>query len=241
MVESNKRVYTGTENPIGIQRMRGSAKKTYDNTMASLQDTIESYESSIDEGLQFTPQDIERFMVGENNSSKPTTTKNTNENWEKITVNSLISFEGFKKEAYFDKSLSGRKDGFRVGYGSGTRTVDGKVTNVTAGDTVTKAEALADLNRRIKIEFGPRAAKQSGEAWDNFSNNSKAALTSIVYNAGRLPKNIQEAIKTGDNSKIAAAIVASGDGTDIAGRRTKESLLFLTPDSANSLVTRRNK
>ena len=241
MSESNKRVYTGTDNPIGIQRMRGTAKQTYENTMASLQDTIEYYESSINENLNFEPQDIERFLSNDNNSYENKLTKDTNINWENITANSLISFEGFKSEAYFDKSISGNKDGFRVGYGSGTKTINGKVIKVKSGDTVTKEEAIADLNRRIGTEFGPRAAKQSGESWEGLSNNAKAALTSIVYNAGSLPKNIRVAIKTGNNAKIAEAIIANGVGTNIAGRRTKEANLFLKPDSANSLVTRRNK
>ena len=113
---------------------------------------------------------------------------------------------------------------------------------------VTRAEGLgvtnyeADLNRRIITEFGPRAKRASGDAWDTWGDNSKAAITSITYNAGNVPKAIKDAIATGDNNKIYQAIINNGKGTILAKRRQAEAELFLLPDaSKESIIKRRNK
>ena len=244
MVTENKRIYTGTKQGIGIQRMSGSAQKASQNTKATIADTIGAYDTYITEQFNFkdiksknSTNFLERDTPPIKNTKAPV--KNTESNWEDTTYNLLREVEGFESNAYLDKSISGTKDGFRVGFGSGTVTKGNNITNVTSDSTVTRAEAEADLKRRVIEEFGPRAKSQSGSAWDTFSNNSKAAITSIVYNAGRIPKNIREAIKTGDNATIAAAIKANGVGNKLTSRRTREATLFLSPDTKTSFVQRR--
>ena len=168
--------------------------------------------------------------------------------WEETAYNLVASKEGYEENAYFDKSLSGNLDGYRVGFGSGTITRDGKVIKVTENSVVTRGEAEADLVRRLNTEFGPRAKRAAGKSWDTLSNNSKAALTSVVYNAGNLPKSIKDAVRSGNRAAVAEAIRNSGAGTVLELRRIAEAELYLLPDasnstenSSNSLVERRNK
>ena len=47
MVTENKRIYTGTKQGIGIQRMSGSAQKASQNTQATIADTIGAYDTYI--------------------------------------------------------------------------------------------------------------------------------------------------------------------------------------------------
>ena len=168
--------------------------------------------------------------------------------WEETAYNLVASKEGYEENAYLDKSLSGNLDGYRVGFGSGTITRDGKVIKVTENSVVTRGEAEADLVRRLNTEFGPRAKRAAGKNWDTLSNNSKAALTSVVYNAGNLPKSIKDAVRSGNRAAVAEAIRNSGAGTVLELRRIAEAELYLLPDasnstenSSNSLVERRNK
>ena len=168
--------------------------------------------------------------------------------WEETAYNLVASKEGYEENAYLDKSLSGNLDGYRVGFGSGTITRDGKVIKVTENSVVTRGEAEADLVRRLNTEFGPRAKRAAGKSWDTLSNNSKAALTSVVYNAGNLPKSIKDAVRSGNRAAVAEAIRNSGAGTVLELRRIAEAELYLLPDasnstenSSNSLVERRNK
>jgi len=168
--------------------------------------------------------------------------------WEETAYNLVASKEGYEEKAYLDKSLSGNLDGYRVGFGSGTITRDGKVIKVTENSVVTRGEAEADLVRRLNTEFGPRAKRAAGKSWDTLSNNSKAALTSVVYNAGNLPKSIKDAVRSGNRAAVAEAIRNSGAGTVLELRRIAEAELYLLPDasnstenSSNSLVERRNK
>ena len=168
--------------------------------------------------------------------------------WEETAYNLVASKEGYEENAYFDKSLSGNLDGYRIGFGSGTITRDGKVIKVTENSVVTRGEAEADLVRRLNTEFGPRAKRAAGKSWDTLSNNSKAALTSVVYNAGNLPKSIKDAVRSGNRAAVAEAIRNSGAGTVLELRRIAEAELYLLPDasnstenSSNSLVERRNK
>jgi len=168
--------------------------------------------------------------------------------WEETAYNLVASKEGYEEKAYLDKSLSGNLDGYRVGFGSGTITRDGKVIKVTENSVVTRGEAEADLVRRLNTEFGPRAKRAAGKNWNTLSNNSKAALTSVVYNAGNLPKSIKDAVRSGNRAAVAEAIRNSGAGTVLELRRIAEAELYLLPDasnstenSSNSLVERRNK
>jgi len=122
-----------------------------------------------------------------------------------MSASSMIrQFEGFKTTAYLDKGADNKH---RIGFGSDTITkADGTVVPVTPGMTISKADAERDLERRIKTEFTPRAQKAAGGWWQSSSEGQRAALISLTYNYGNVPKSVQEALKTGDNNKIAAAI-----------------------------------
>lgn len=133
-------------------------------------------------------------------------------------------FEGMRKMAYSDPSAD--SGNYAVGWGSHTWTDDqGRQHPVTAGTTVTQAQADANLQQRIP-EFQSRAVSDlsagglNGQAmWDALDEKVQASLTDLVYNKGHLPNNVAEAVMNQynlaggdedkiDNAKIAAAIRA---------------------------------
>lgn len=128
----------------------------------------------------------------------------------------IAGFEGFLGKAKWDRNA------FRAGFGSDTTTdpTTGKVTKVTPGTNVIPDSAAADLKRRITSEFMPKVAAAVGGAWGKFSDSTKAALTSIAYNYGKLPRNVLTAARSGDAQAIAAAIKArAGDNDGINAKR----------------------
>lgn len=144
----------------------------------------------------------------------------------------LVSgFEGYIPNAQWDVNH------YRVGFGSDTVTdpATGQVSEVTANTTgISRAAAMADLNRRITREFMPKAASQVGAApWAKLSPNTQAALTSIAYNYGRVPRDIQEAAQTGNAQAIAAAIEAhAADNRGVnAKRRYREAIVAQMADA----------
>ena len=260
VTEKNRRIYqgTGSRGSSSFQDINLAPLSAYRKTEAMLDDgeptvasVIGSYTDKIKTNFKSTPDEISNLKKTINKVSegintlktKSPTNISTSSDWKETAYNLLIKKEGFRENAYFDRSLSGNRDGYRVGFGSGTITRGDEIINVTENSVVTRAEAEADLKRRLNAEFGPRTEKASGDTWETLSNNSKAALTSIVYNAGNLPKVIKDALKTGDQSAIAEAIKKSGEGTVLESRRIEEAKLYLMPDnkSSNSLVKRRNK
>ena len=117
----------------------------------------------------------------------------------------LKKYEGFNRVAVWDVNA------WRIGYGSGTITDStGKYRTVKQGDTTTEANALKDLTRRVK-EFEQRVINKVGaEYWQPLHYQVKAALISLAYNYGNITKQeIIEAIKTGNNKKIAQAVINS--------------------------------
>lgn len=139
------------------------------------------------------------------------------------TLDTIKSFEGYRDGAYWDVNH------FRAGYGSDTATdpTTGKVRIIQKGDTVTKAEAEADLARRVGVF--QNGIRQDVRGFDQMPENVKAALTSVAYNYGHLPKDIVAAANSGDVNQIAQAIQnrsSDNDGVN-AGRRAKEAALVL--------------
>ena len=117
----------------------------------------------------------------------------------------LKKYEGFNRTAVWDVNA------WRIGYGSGTITLNnGSNRKVVQGDTTTEANALKDLTRRVK-EFEQRVINKVGaEYWEPLHYQVKAALISLAYNYGNITKQeIIEAIKTGNNKKIAQAVINS--------------------------------
>ena len=242
-----------------VQSSSGGILNAYRKTEASLNDgaptvasTIGAYTSAIKSAnselreLQIVEPVIRPLSRADASGASNLSSAGTG--WEETAYNLVASKEGYEENAYFDKSLSGNLDGYRIGFGSGTITRDGKVIKVTENSVVTRGEAEADLVRRLNTEFGPRAKRAAGKGWDTLSNNSKAALTSVVYNAGNLPKSIKDAVRSGNRAAVAEAIRNSGAGTVLELRRIAEAELYLLPDasnstenSSNSLVERRNK
>ena len=250
MVERNKTgfKYGGNTQP---KYQQGSIVKTFNRTKAfvdNLPNTMSTFNKAVDTDMRSSIFGILEKVQKEQQVTPVTraeglgVTAYLGDSWSQVTANLLKDKEKFREDVYLDKSLSGTKDAYRTGYGSDTITRGNKIINVVQGMAVTKAEAEADLNRRIITEFGPRAKRASGDFWDTWGDNSKAAITSITYNAGHVPEAIKDAIKTGDSNAIYNAIVKNGKGTKIASRRQAEAELFLLPDKKDqSLLRRRNK
>lgn len=144
------------------------------------------------------------------------------------TTGLIAKFENFSPNTYWDVNAH------RTGYGSDTITkADGTVIPVRKGMTVTKEDALRDLNRRTP-EFARTASRQVGEdRWNSLSPNAQAALTSVAYNYGSLPKRIIPAVKSGDPQMIAQAIRGlGGDNKGInKNRRNQEAEFILRPST----------
>lgn len=135
----------------------------------------------------------------------------------------LRQFEGFRSTPYYDVNA------YRAGFGSDTVTLaDGSIQKVVQGMKVSVADANRDLVRRIG-EFQNVIKGQIGtERFNSFSAEQQAALTSVAYNYGSLPKRIIEAVRTGTSAEIATAIRSlSGDNGGInAKRRNTEAFIF---------------
>lgn len=121
--------------------------------------------------------------------------------------------EGFRESPYWDVNA------FRVGFGSDTITnPDGSVRRVQQGDRVDRETANRDLVRRLTQEFLPRVADQIGqERFNQLNPQQQAALGSIAYNSGSLPRPIVNAIISGGD--VGEAIVGDIDRIVNLGRR----------------------
>ena len=117
------------------------------------------------------------------------------------TMSLIRKHEGFSKKAYWDVNA------YRTGYGSDTITdKNGNIRKVTKNSTVTKDDAERDLVRRSQI-FANEARKQVGaEHWDKLPPDAQAALTSVAYNYGSLPKKVAKSVKTGNLNQISESV-----------------------------------
>lgn len=134
---------------------------------------------------------------------------------------SLIrKFEGFRENPYYDVNA------YRAGYGSDTVTMaDGRILRIRPGMKVSRDDAERDLARRSAI-FADDARKAVGDrAWGALNDNQQAALTSIAYNYGSLPKSVVEAVKSGSVENIATSVegLKSHNGGINAKRRQEEA------------------
>lgn len=147
--------------------------------------------------------------------------------WVDVSAQVLRDLEGFKEEPYYDVNA------YRAGYGSDTYTTeDGTIKTVQKGSFVSREDAERDLYRRIKTEFGARAKQAAGDAWDSYNPMQKAALTSIAYNYGSIPKRISSAVKSGNPEAVSEAILSLADDNEgiNRNRRIKESEMMLYGD-----------
>jgi len=166
---------------------------------------------------------------GSNNMSSP------------LTINTIKQFEGMEN---FKDGLSHARwdvNAYRVGHGSDTyTTADGKVHRVTAGTTITQEDADRDLARRAQ-EFETTATHQVGvDNWNQLSPSAQAALTSVAYNYGSLPKSVVAAVKTGSPSVIAGAVRALGGANNGVNRqrRNQEASMIVNPIGPETMNSR---
>lgn len=135
----------------------------------------------------------------------------------------LRRFEGFRSTPYWDVNA------FRVGYGSDTVTLaDGSIQKVVQGMKVSVEDANRDLVRRIEVTQSSVQKLVGAPAWQGLTPQQQAALTSIAYNYGTLPKDIVAAVRTGSSEAVAKAIAGrSGDNGGVnARRRQTEAAIF---------------
>lgn len=137
--------------------------------------------------------------------------------------NLIAEFEGFREKPYWDVNA------WRVGFGTDTYVdAEGKTQRVTKNTKVTKDQAMADLLNRV-TNFEQEAAYDMGDTWNKLDTKQRAALASVAYNYGSLPKNLVSAVKSGDKGKIQAAFAKLSEHNDGVNkkRRQKELKVFL--------------
>ncbi len=149
-----------------------------------------------------------------------------------VISQAIMGFEGRTENPYYDVNA------YRAGYGSDTKTdpITGKVTKITEGMTVSKAEADADLNRRLTKEFIPSVVNTVGaDTFYGMNPQQQAALTSIAYNYGKLPTRIESVVNnvdasTAEGQKAISDAIRSLEGDNDGvnrNRRNTEADLFL--------------
>lgn len=138
----------------------------------------------------------------------------------------LRKFEGFRETPYWDVNA------LRTGYGTDTVTrPDGRVERVTKATRVTREDAERDLDRRVG-EFVSTATRQVGvDNWSRLPAGTQAALASVTYNYGSLPKTVVSAVKGGDLSAIARAVEGLSSNP---GRRKQEAAHIRASASAGA-------
>ena len=141
------------------------------------------------------------------------------------TAEFIAGFEGYAGRAYWDVNA------WRLGYGSDTEGPD--QVHVTEGMETTKARALQNLALRIPQFQTEAVYGKTGmgrDTWEKLTNNQRSAITSLVYNYGRLPV----VVTPSDPEKTAAAIKAlqNANGGVNRKRRIAEAAFYLTPDAA---------
>lgn len=142
------------------------------------------------------------------------------------TLGLISKFEGFRERPYWDVNA------LRTGFGSDTITLpDGSVQRVNENTRVSVEDAKRDLARRAG-EFQGRIKGAVGEeSWGKLDPNSQAALTSVTYNYGRLPKSVVDAVQSGDKASIAAAVNALGTHNQgVNARRRAEEASLIDPE-----------
>ena len=139
--------------------------------------------------------------------------------WHEQAKAFLRKEEGFRETPYWDVNAH------RVGYGSDTTvTADGKVVKVTQAMKITRDDAERDLDYRLTKREGLQVQKQLGDTWNKLPDGAKAALASVGYNYGSLPKEIVAAAKTGNLEMLSSAVAGLGSNKS---RRQREAAMIL--------------
>jgi len=201
-----------------VQKPSGSIMSRVSETQSMLEELDQPVSYFTDKISEFDFGDISlKKILKKGESLRPKTRAegvgateiNKSSTWKEMAEKSLIKFEGFKGEAYWDV------DHYRVGYGTDTLYDEsGKPLEVTQNTVVSKEQALKSLRKRITEDFVPIIKNSLGDSWDGLSDHAKAATVSITYNYGRVPQRIKGALQSGDNNAIANAILALADDND---------------------------
>lgn len=159
-----------------------------------------------------------------------------------LTTRLIKERESYRSKPYWDKNA------WRIGYGSDTITLEdgtfkkiGSNPNKKPKVTVNRAGADRDLARRIpEFQRDGIIAYVGQDAWDALDEGAKAAVTSLAYNYGSLDglPSLQRAVRSGDNQRIADAIVARGgdnDGINDERRRIEASYVLGHPVPPGSI------
>lgn len=142
----------------------------------------------------------------------------------------IRDMEGFREKAYWDVNH------WRAGYGSDTFTNgDGSVGTVQKGSTVSRAQAEADLDRRIQGYFETLIRMIGNDRFANLTGPQQGAMASLLHNygAGELKPGgdlggVLNALKTGTAQAVAGEIakLASHNGGVNKSRRLDEASAF---------------
>jgi len=213
-LEANRRLYVDPDTPEDVREK-------------ARQDIAGSIDMGEASGL-FTPDEAKRrrdlFLDGADFNRAQLYAERTGQVPGDTDAAALLRrFEGFRPDPYWDVNAD------RVGYGSDTITrADGTVEKVTKGTKVTREDAERDLNRRIG-EFQRGIQRDIGAtAWSALPANAKAALTSVAYNYGSLPKSVVSAVQSGNMGEVANAVQALGSHNNgiNAKRRAEEAAII---------------
>ena len=169
-----------------VQKSSGSIMSRASKTQDMLDELDQPVSYFTDKISEFDFGDISlKKILKEGESLRPKTRAegvgateiNKSSTWKEMAEKSLIKFEGFKGEAYWDV------DHYRVGYGTDTLYDEsGKPIEVTQNTVVSKEQALKSLRKRITEDFVPIIKNSLGDSWDGLSDHAKAATVSITYN-----------------------------------------------------------
>jgi GH24 family phage-related lysozyme (muramidase) len=110
----------------------------------------------------------------------------------------IAKWEGFEAHAYWDVNA------WRVGYGSDTRTA--AQVKVKSGDVETRADALANLAKRVET-FHNTVMNECGEPYDALPRGAQIALLDMAYNYGSLPIDVRNAVAKGGTLRIIGSTV----------------------------------
>lgn len=168
-------------------------------------------------GKFLNPDELQTFRAGEERYRVA---------GESAAAQMVKGFESFISKAKWDVNA------YRVGFGSDTVTrANGAIEKVTKDTVVTLEDAQRDLSRRL-VEFQDGIQTAIGaDTWRSLNDAQQAALTSIAYNYGSLPKRIVEAIQNGGGPEaVAKAISALGadNGGINRNRRQQEAQSYLS-------------
>ncbi len=134
------------------------------------------------------------------------------------TAEYIAGWEGYAQTAYWDVNH------WRLGYGSDTEGPE--QIEVTQGMTTTRARALENLAFRIPA-FQSTAIKAMGaDTWAKLTENQKTAITSLVYNYGRLPIIVYPSDP--EKTSLAIAHLQTANGGVNRKRRIGEAQYYLT-------------